>query len=535
MPMTCGEATIRLLEKYGIEWAFGIPGVHTLDLYRGFSVSTLRHVQVRHEQGAGFMADGYARVTGKPAVALVISGPGVTNALTAVGQAYADSVPLLLISADAASNSLGKGWGSLHEVPDLTAVTRPLTAMSATALRPEDVPELLAQAFSVFASERPRPVHIAIPLDVQAMRVEEDWEPCIPPGRPLANVEAVDEASQLLAKARRPLICLGGGAVSASDELCALVERLGAAAVASNAGKGIIPDSSPASLGASTVRPEVQQFIAKADVVLAVGTELSETDSFVDRLDIRGKLIRIDIDPRKINDLYPADVGIVADAKPAVSAILQKLQASGGAGGVIPELKDEVAEIKAKTSASLSESERRHVRALEIIRAVLPGDGVVMGDACQLAYTGAFSFPVEAPRQWHYAAGYCTLGPALPTAIGAKLALGRRSVVVLAGDGGFMFTSQELVTAAELGISLPIVVWSNGGLKQIQDDMKSRDIPLFGVEGRNPDFPALAEACGCFGRRASSAEDFARFLSEALSADRPMLIELDESDPWLSA
>ena len=176
MSMSCGEATIGLLAQYGIDTVFGIPGVHTLDFCSGLGEdSSIQHIQVRNEQGAGFMAEGYARATGKPAVALVISGPGVTNAATAIGQSWADSLPVLLLSAEAASHTIGKGWGVLHEVTEQKAVTAPLTALSATAYRPEDVPELLAQAFSIFSSARPRPVHIAIPTDIQSTKTNGDW------------------------------------------------------------------------------------------------------------------------------------------------------------------------------------------------------------------------------------------------------------------------------------------------------------------------------------------------------------------------
>ena len=163
---TCGEATIRLLSKYGVDTVFGIPGVHTLDFCRGLSDGTIRHVQARNEQGAGFMADGYARISGRPGVALVISGPGVTNALTAVGQSWADSIPMLLISSETDSRIHGKGWGALHEITDQRAVTAPMTSLSLRAYRPEDVPEMMAQAFTSFKTSRPRPVHLSIPLSL---------------------------------------------------------------------------------------------------------------------------------------------------------------------------------------------------------------------------------------------------------------------------------------------------------------------------------------------------------------------------------
>ena len=530
--ITCGEATIKLLEKYGVDTVFGIPGVHTLDLYRGFADSSIQHVQVRHEQGAGFMADGYARATGKPGVCLLISGPGVTNGLTAIGQSYADSVPVLMISSTTASYTLGKGWGCLHEVPDLQAVTAPLTALSATALSPADVPELIGQAFSIFASQRPRPVHIAIPIDVLAMPVTDAWQPRRVPTRPMASAEAVNAAADLLAEANRPLIMVGGGAVEAGTPLTSLAELLNASVISSNAGKGIVPDSHPLSLGGGIWRVPLQEHVAQADVILAIGTELSETDSFLERLNITGKLIRVDIDPRKINDLYPADIGIIADANATASRLLSVLQ-ERGVSDCARDTTAEVAAVLARTLSEVSANEAQHLKTLNALRDALPADTVIMGDITQLVYTGSFAFPVELPRLWHYPAGYCTLGCGLPNGIGAKLALPERPVVVLAGDGGFMFTVQELITASELGLALPIIIWENGGLLQIKEDMDLRDIPPVGVQGINPDFVLLAQSMGCYGVRADSMEALTTAVTEALTADRPTLIEVNQGAAWL--
>ena len=527
--MNVGEATIKLLEQYGVDTLFGIPGVHTLEFCRGLNQSSIRHVQARNEQGAGFMADGYARVSGKPGVALVISGPGVTNALTAVGQAYADSIPLLLLSSDAPSYSLGKGWGCLHEVPSLTGTTSHLTAFSATAMDPEEIPELIARAFSVFGGERPRPVHIAIPTDVLEMPAGGEWKVAEIPERPAPTAKKIERACELLRSASRPMICVGGGAALASEEITALVEKLGAPVIASIAGKGVVDDSHPLSLSAGRVRGEVQKYLNHADVVLVVGSELSEVDSFVEPLVIDGKIIRIDLDPHKMHDLYPAEVAIIGGARTSSAAILRQL------GEVTPrgETVGEVAGLRREISENLGDSERRHWRTLEVLRAVLPADTRVMGDVCQLVYTGAFAFDVPQPRLWNYPAGYCTLGSGLPAAIGAKLALPDSPVIAIAGDGGFMFTVQELVTAAELHLPLPIILWNNEGLKQIQDDMKSRDIELVGVTGINPDFIALAEACGCHAVRIDGAQSLTDAVRAAFEADRPTLIEVNEWDPWL--
>ena len=424
--------------------------------------------------------------------------------------------------------SLGKGWGVLHEVTDLNAVTRPLTALSRCAHRPEDVPELLAQAFSLFASGRPRPVHISVPIDVLETHVEGDWQPVALPGPPAPDPEQIARAAGLLRSARRPVILTGGGAAGA--DVTAIAERLGAVVIASNAGKGVVRDDHALSLGAATVRPEVQDYLAGADAVLAIGTELSETDSFVPRMEFSGPIIRVDLDARKMNDLYPASVSIIADAAPAIAELMNALSkgapAEGGAGTV--------AGLRGRIADGLSSSEAQHMRVLRVLREALPLEAMVMGDACQLVYSGAFQFPVSMPRRWHYAAGYCALGYAFPNAIGAKIANPDVPVVAIAGDGGAMFTIQELVTAAELKQPIPYIIWENGGLKQIQDDMRAGNVPRVGVDGINPDFLGLARAMHCLAVEPDSADGFANAIIEAQSVERPTLILLHENSEWLT-
>ena len=534
MSMTCGEATMRLLARYGVTTVFGIPGVHTLDMCRGMTDGgdsrAITHVQTRNEQGAGFMAEGWARATGEVGVAVVISGPGVTNASTALGQCYADSLPMLLLSAEPDSRAIGKGRGVLHEITEQKRVTEPLCAVSATARRASDVPELMARAFSVFSSGRPRPVHISLPLDVQAEIVEDAWEPIPPPARPAPSPSQIAQAARMLKSAVRPVVMVGGGATAASADLTAIAEATGAIVVASTAGKGIVPDDHPLSLSAGTVRPEVHGFLPGADVILAVGTELSETDSFVDRLDLRGDIIRVDIDPSKIADVYPPRLGIVADAAPSMAALRAAL---GNHAADRSDAEARVRALRAEIADNLTATERQHARLLAILDDVAPDDTIWSGDACQLVYTGAFALPARAPRRWFYPAGYCALGNALPNAIGASMARPGAPVAVLAGDGGFMFTMPELVTGAEAGLSLPVIIWENGGLKQIQDDMDARGIPRVGVEGINPDFVALARACECHAAAPADEAEFRQVFGRALAADRPTVIVVHEGDEWL--
>ena len=531
--VSCGVATMRLLSKYDVDTVFGIPGVHTLDFFRDWENLDIHHVQARNEQGAGFMADGYARFTGKPGVALVISGPGVTNALTAVGQAWADSVPLLLISSETASHTHGKGFGALHEIPDQKAVTTPLTALSMRATTPADVPEMLAAAFDSFASQRPRPVHISIPIDVLAQPVEEIWETQPTSSPPNPDSADVETAVELLLKAQHPVLMVGGGATEASSGIIELVESLDLPVVASTAGKGIVPDSHPLSLNASTVRPEIRDWLSSRDLVLAIGTELAETDSFVEKMCLTENLIRVDIDPNKISDQYTSSLGIVADAKATVEAI-NALGGFSSVEGRRASLEKELADVRYAVEKNLTVSETKHLKLLAALQSGLPEETVFVGDICQLVYTGAFGIERNLPRTWGYPAGYCTLGCGLPNAIGAAFSLPEHTpIVCLAGDGGFMFTVQELIVAAEEGLGLPVIIWDNGGLKQIQDDMSAESIPLVGVTGRNPDFVKLAESMGCDGLIGQNLEHIVSETNAALKKDYPTVIVVRENETWL--
>jgi 5-guanidino-2-oxopentanoate decarboxylase len=533
MSQTCGEALMQLLEAYGVTTVFGIPGEHTLELYRGIEKSNLRAVTPRNEQGASFMADGYARVTGEPGVCTLITGPGVTNAATGIGQAYADSIPMLVISSANDSPSLGRGWGRLHETSDLCAITRPLTAFSEMVLDPVELPGLVARAFEVFRSQRPRPVHIAIPLDVMEMPVSDDWLPRASAKLPTPALFEINAAAELLIKAKKPLMVVGGGAQMASAGVSALAERLNAGVIASNAGKGVVSDRNPLSLGGGIISPAIQRYLASADVVLAIGTELAEADSFIYDLKIRGKIIRVDIDPARFRDAFPAEVEILGDARVACQQLLTVLDGRS-LKSARRDTARELSELRESQAADYSAVENQHIVLLDALRKLLPDDAIVFGDITQLVYTGTAAMNTYLPRTWFYPAGFGTLGCALPGAIGSKLALPDRTAVALVGDGGFMFTVNELATAVEEKLSIPIVIWHNHSYAMIRDGMVKRDIPEIGVNPQAPDFIKLADAFGCPGVSVSSLPGFQQAMHNAMSHAGPSLIVVTEGDHWLA-
>ena len=524
---------MKLLAAYEVDTVFGMAGTMTVELYRGIPLAGVRHVQCRNEQGASLMADGYARATGKPGVCTIIAGPGVTNAATGIAQAYCDSQPMLVISGACATGTQGKGWGAVHELTDQAAVTAGFTAFSAMVRYPEELPELIARAYTVFRGTRPRPVHLSLPRDVLPVTVEDDWKIRRAPSLPMPDPASIDEAADRLVRAKHPFILVGGGAVGTRTALTAIAEHIGAPVLATNAGKGIIPDSHPLSLGCSILQKSSQQALTDADVVLLVGSEVGQGDHFLPKLDISGDIIRIDIDPTELTSMYSAAVPIQADARAAMLALSTALARRKPAQR--PQGEMQVRDILARNAASMTDLEKLHARVWKILRSALPPDAMVMGDASQIVYSGSFAMPMEMERCWYYSGTYCSLGVALPMAIGAKIGAPHRPVIAVAGDGGIMFTVNELATAAEERLALPVIVWNNDALKEIVDQMDRREIPRIGVEPKSPDFLGLAKSLGCHAARATSAEHLAQSVRNALVADRPTLIEVRQDSAWLLA
>ena len=530
MARNIGGFLVELLAANDIDTVFGIPGVHNLELYRGLTASNMRHVLVRHEQGAGFAADGYARASGRPAAAFVISGPGLTNIMTAVAQAYSDSIPLLVIAAAPVRASFTKQWGVLHELFDQCAVAAGVFGIARSAHSAEDVRDHLRLCLASFRTGRPRPAYLEIPLDVLAEPTTleahhfEDFAPL-----PRATSEQIAAAVRLLSVAARPIIIAGGGARNASAELHRLVETLDCPLLTTAAGKGVLPENHAANFGTALPYHAGQALVADADLVLAVGTEIGETDIYSGtQLPLGGLLIRIDIDPVKLADHYAADVALWSDAGSALHAINDALSSRtpehGEHGGWLTVIGG-AAKFRAEIDGTFDTKAHAQWSALRAIKAALPWDGVVFSDMTQIAYFGNYAYPVDAPGQWFHPSGYGTLGFALPAAIGAKVAAPARAVIALAGDFGLQFTITELMTAVEEGLSLPIVVWNNSALGQIRDDMVAAHIPQLGVIAKNPDFVALAKAFGAEGCRVHDAAALTAAIRAGLLRRGPTLIE----------
>jgi 5-guanidino-2-oxopentanoate decarboxylase len=527
-PRTVGRYVIETLAANGIDTAFGIPGVHNIELYRGLEARCVRHVLARHEQNAAFAADGFARVTGRPAAAFVISGPGLTNALTAIAQAASDSVPMLVIASTPVRAALGRHWGVLHELADQRSVAAGVAGLALHASTAQEVRAALAAAFAHLGGGRPRPAYVGIPLDLLAETTALEPERFARVGAaPQPDAAALQAACALLEGAQRPLIVAGGGARHAGAALARLVEALDGYLVTTVAAKGVIPESHPANLGASLPYRATQELLASADVVIAAGTELAETDVYTaTRLEFAGRLIRIDIDASQLAEASAQEVALHADARTALELLARTVRPRRGWRGAAGEARGPRLAVEAQIGAHFGPA----LAAVRALRAAVPADGVVFSDMTQIAYTGNYAFAADRPGSWFHPSGYGTLGFALPAAIGAKIAEPGRPVVALAGDFGVQFTLQELMTAVELQLPLPVVVWNNEALAQIRDDMIAAGIEPVGVTGRNPDFQAFAAACGARGSRVRGPDALIQGVRAALETRGPTLLEAHVTD-----
>ncbi len=511
--LSIGEALVGLLEQYGVDTIFGIPGVHNIEMYRALPRSKIRHILPRHEQGAGFMADGYARATGKPGVCFTISGPGVTNILTPMGQAWSDSSNMLIISTALDVGYAAQGRGRLHEMISQLGAAQATTQFASRAYTAQDVHNAFAASFARFASARPRPAYVEIPLDVLSQPAGGGWSAAGLPSRPEANDAQVNAAIAKLNAAKIPCIILGGGSQGAGASALHIAETCQAPIITTVAGKGVVPTDHPLVWGSLLAQPDTQKFLLRSDCVLVVGSELSETDFWNLDFAMTKNLIRIDIDPASLARPHTAEIAILGDAATTLAKIAAGVNPRAGKAPIAPTIQDNALRI------TLS-------KILSVIRDALPHETVIASDMTQIAYAANEIFPMYNPRTWLHPSGFGTLGFALPVAIGAKFGVGEKPVAALAGDYGLQYTLNELGTAVEHKLPLPILLWNNDSLGQIRDNMVEAGIQPNAVTLMNPDFQMLAKSYGARAERPENLKALAVIIKAALKADGPTLIEM---------
>jgi acetolactate synthase-1/2/3 large subunit len=530
-PTTCGELLTSLLRDFGVELIFGIPGVHTVELYRGLPASGIRHVTPRHEQGAGFMADGYARASGKVGVCFVITGPGLTNISTAMGQAYGDSIPMLVISSVNRREHLGLAEGRLHELKSQQGIASGVAAFSHTVMAPEQLPSILHRAFSLFAAERPRPVHIELPLDVLLSPIAK-FKPrkVVLPTRPAPSPHAIHEAADALSKAKSPFVVLGGGSVDASREAIDLLDWLDAPVATTVNAMGVIPPDHPKRVGSNLADASICEALRTADVVLAVGTEFGETEMYPEpvELEFSGRLIRIDIDPAQTTRTHAPYLAIHSDARSALTALTSALRTILGERSTEGRGAATADRIRAEKGRHWPVEYRTYQLLTSRIASVLP-EAIWVGDSTQPVYAANQFFVADRPRSFfNSTTGYGTLGYALPAAIGAKLAAPHRPVICMIGDGGLQFTLPEMATAVEVAVSIVVLLWNNGGYGEIKKSMLAGGVLPQGVDLHRPDFIKIAQGFGWECHRVKALEDLNSLVRAAAISPLPTLLEIDE-------
>ena len=529
--LTGGQVLVNCLESNGVKIVFGMPGVNVLHIYDALRDSSIRHILVRHEQSAAFMADAYARVTGKPGVCLTTAGPGLTNAITGMATAYADSIPVLVLAGEISSSLIGKRKGVLHET-DQTSLLRPVTKRSVCVLNAADIPKIVSQGFQDLTNGRPRPVYVGLPDDIVESTVNLQRPGQTGRGKKaqVEHVESIEAAVRLLSRSRSPIILAGGGVVSAnaSLELVEIAESLTAPVVTTVMGAGSIAGDHPLFLARSRTPKVVDEIFKKADVMLAVGTRFSSLSMSHWALKVPKNLIHIDVDPEVIGRNYRPRIGIRGDAKSVLQQISNRLRSKPQADR--SHWKKTAEALKASEWKKLESSHPTEVKIVMDIRAALKRDAIVAADTTILSYWMQRIFPIYEPRTFLYSFGYAAMGYGLPAAMASKIAFPERQVLAVCGDGGFTLSCQDLATAVENHVNIPIVLHNNGGFGILRHIQKTRFRQRYiAVDLRNPDFVKFAESFGAQGIRVEAPEEIAPILRETLRADQPTIIDFSVS------
>jgi acetolactate synthase-1/2/3 large subunit len=531
--LTGGQALVESLRVQGVEVLFGLPGVQLDWAFDALweARNAIRVYHTRHEQAASYMADGYARTTGRVGTCLVVPGPGLLNAASGLSTAYACSSPVLCIAGQIPSTQIGAGRGLLHEIPDQPAAARSVSKWTGRADRPDQVPGVMQEAFRQLRQGRSRPVVVEVPPDVLQAAADVAAPARVERQQAAGDPDAVEAAAKTLGRAERPLIVAGGGVLLAGAwaALERLANMLQAPVVMSSSGRGALSDRHYL---AHTMN-SAPEFLPLADAVLVVGTRFLQPANSTWGPRPGQPVIQIDIDPAEIGRNCPVTTAIIADADWALNDLLARIPRHNRARA---SRRDECLAVKRTVDEVLSPLGPQ-ARYGQAIRDALPDDAVVVSGVTQLGYWIQFgTFPIYQPRTLITPGYQGTLGYEYGTALGAQVGAPRRRVVAVAGDGGFMYQVQELATAALHGINAIALVFNDGAfgnVRRMQQQLYHGHV--IASELRNPDFMKLAEAFGVRGWRADGPERLREALAAALREDAPGLIEVPVGEmpsPW---
>ncbi|MBO56113.1 MAG: thiamine pyrophosphate-binding protein [Dehalococcoidia bacterium] len=520
--MTGGQALMRSLHLEGIRVIFGLPGVqmyHAMDAL--YDHPDIRFITTRHEQATTYMADGFSRAGGGIGTALMVPGPGLLNASAGISTAYSASSPVLVVCGQIERDLIGSNRGMLHEINDQIDVLKPITKAARRIIDPTEIPSAVRDSFKDLTSGRPRPVEIEIPPETLAQSADIDLlEPEVEQ-RLSPDPAALAEAAQLLAEANRPLIWVGGGAISseAGEEVVNLAEYIQSPVIMTAEGKGTISDRHPLSLGSLRLRNDpIAKEDPNFDVILAVGTRLAFPGWLGGQ-----KVIQIDIDPEEAGRNYDNTHTVVGDAKVSLQQLLDRIQDLKNPAENVYGLVEALRKRRAETAIRVEPQES----FLSAIRSAIPDDGILISGMTQMGYYARGFYPVYQPKTFMTSSYSGNLGYAFPFALGAKVAQPDKVVVALSGDGGFLFNSQELATAVQHNINAIVVVFNDSAYGNVMRDQVNRfDSRTIGVDLHNPDFMKLAEAYGARGLKANGHEELESVLKTAIEGDCPTLVEV---------
>ena len=529
--LTGAEAIVKSLQQNGVDTIFGLPGGQLDHLFDAIykTEGKIKLIHSRHEQGAAYMAFGYARSTGRLGVYTVVPGPGLLNTTAALCTAYACNAPVLCLTGQIPSAGIGTGRGYLHEIPDQLGLIQKLTKWAARIDHPTQAPDLVREAFKQLQTGRPRPVELEMAMDVMGQQSEVSL---LPPESHTAlapDPEQIEQVAKQLCLAKRPIFVVGGGAQHASSEVLRMAEMLQAPVTFFRSGKGVIDERHYLSQSF----PAGHRLWADADVVLAIGTRLKYQQMYWG-LDKNLKILRIDIDPTEINRISTPEIGIVADARTALEALLPLVESHNIPR---PSRTEELNDLKTEFQEAFEDKIAPQMGYLRVIREELPEDGFFVDEVTQVGFASWYAFPTYHPRHFISAGYQGTLGYGYATALGVQAAHPDKKVVAIAGDGGFLFNVQELATAVQYGLGVVVIVFNDNKFGNVQRQQKEWfGGRIIASDLHNPDFVQLAESFGLAGYRVRTPDELRPVLRGALANSGPALIEVvlteDMPTPW---
>ena len=528
--MSGGEALARSLVREGVEVVFGIPGIQLYGIVAALRDEPgIRMITTRHEQATTYMADGYARASGEPGVALVVPGVGLYNAASGLTNAYSRSTPVLLIAGQIPRRAIGKNTGAPHEIDDQSGTVRSVTKWQRQASRPREVPDAVFEAFRQMRTGRPRPVLIEMPPDAGVEREEVELRNPARISRIVPSPEDLREAAQVISRSASPLIYAGGGVArsDAEEALVKLAEATNIPVVTSSGGKGTIPDSHPLSYGSCFSprgeRQEMNQLyevMQSADVVIGIGARFSLGNPAGEA----STLVNVNIDDTELTRHQASTIPLHGDARATIEALLPHLIEAGA--GERPSPVEAVSAARRLIAYYDIRLREPQYAVLEAMQRGIPEDAFVAWDVTQVGWYARTHWQVNHPKTYIDSGYSFNLGYAFPTALGAKVARPDRPVVCVAGDGGFMFTASELSTAVRYGIDVVTVVFRNDSYGNIASDLDVAFGGAYETDLHNPDFVRFAESFGAVGMRADDPMDLETLIPLALERRRPVIIDV---------